>query len=49
MRSDGIVIAGSEATRRSRATAPAPHPLDCFALLAMTIVVRVHRIMLYAI
>jgi hypothetical protein len=40
LRSDGIVIARSEATRRSRSRGAHYVPLDCFASLAMTIMVR---------
>ena len=40
MRSDGIVIARSEATRRSRSRGELYVSLDCFASLAMTTPVR---------
>jgi hypothetical protein len=36
LRSDGIVIARSEATRRSRSRGELYVPLDCYASLAMT-------------
>jgi hypothetical protein len=46
MRSDGIVIARSEATRRSKATAPDLHLWIASHTLAMTTLVRSNRIML---
>jgi hypothetical protein len=43
LHSDGIVIARSEATRRSKRLQGARRLLDCFASLAMTIAVRPER------
>ena len=47
VRSDGIVIARSEATRRSRAAASALHLWIASLTLAMTTVVRPNRIVCY--